>query len=92
MSGPPSARHRDRKKKGFGIPIAAWFKGELRNELQDELGLARMKAQGLFEPSAVQRLVSEHLSGAATTESHSGHSSSFSSGIDAGSSARIPLR
>jgi asparagine synthase (glutamine-hydrolysing) len=52
-----------RKKKGFGIPIAQWFKDELRDELQEELGVARLKAQGIFEPAEVQRLLKEHLSG-----------------------------
>jgi asparagine synthase (glutamine-hydrolysing) len=52
-----------RPKKGFGIPVASWFKGELREALQDELSAERIRAQGLFEPAEVNRLVSEHLSG-----------------------------
>jgi asparagine synthase (glutamine-hydrolysing) len=52
-----------RAKKGFGIPIAAWFKNDLREMLQDELSQDRIRRQGLFVPSEVQRLVSEHLSG-----------------------------
>jgi asparagine synthase (glutamine-hydrolysing) len=53
----------NRAKKGFGIPVAAWFKGELSDALQDELSPERIRRQGLFEPDAVNRLVSEHLSG-----------------------------
>jgi asparagine synthase (glutamine-hydrolysing) len=53
----------NRSKKGFGIPVAAWFKGELREALQDELSPERIRRQGLFEPAEVNRLVSEHLSG-----------------------------
>ena len=52
-----------RPKKGFGIPISKWFKHDLRELLQEELSEARLKAQGLFEPAEVQRLLSEHLSG-----------------------------
>jgi asparagine synthase (glutamine-hydrolysing) len=52
-----------RAKKGFGIPVATWFKGELREALQDELSPERIRHQGLFEPAEVDRLVSEHLSG-----------------------------
>jgi asparagine synthase (glutamine-hydrolysing) len=52
-----------RAKKGFGIPVAEWFKGELRDALQDELSPERIRHQGLFEPAEVDRLVSEHLSG-----------------------------
>ena len=53
----------NRSKKGFGIPVASWFKGELREALQDELSPERIRRQGLFEPAEVNRLVSEHLSG-----------------------------
>ena len=52
-----------RPKKGFGIPIGAWFKQELRDALQDELSPERISKQGLFNSLEVQRLVSEHLSG-----------------------------
>jgi asparagine synthase (glutamine-hydrolysing) len=52
-----------RAKKGFGIPVAAWIKGELREALQDELSPERIRRQGLFEPAEVNRLLSEHLSG-----------------------------
>ncbi len=52
-----------RPKKGFGIPVASWLKGELREALQDELSPERIRRQGLFEPAEVNRLVSEHLSG-----------------------------
>ena len=53
----------DRPKKGFGIPIADWLKGSLREALQDELSPGRIKEQGIFESSVVDRLVSEHMSG-----------------------------
>ena len=53
----------ERPKKGFGIPIAEWFKNELREPLQEELSEARLKAQGIFEHAEVQRLLSDHLSG-----------------------------
>ncbi|PWU23870.1 MAG: asparagine synthase (glutamine-hydrolyzing) [Candidatus Rokuibacteriota bacterium] len=53
----------DRPKKGFGIPIAEWFKTVLREPLYDELSPGRLDRQGLFEPNEVQRLLSEHMSG-----------------------------
>jgi asparagine synthase (glutamine-hydrolysing) len=53
----------ERGKKGFGIPVAQWFRGELREALQDELSPTRLRDQGIFEPAEVQRLVSEHLNG-----------------------------
>ena len=53
----------NRRKKGFGIPIAEWFKRDLREALQDELSEARLRAQAIFEPAEVQRLLKDHLSG-----------------------------
>jgi len=55
----------DRPKKGFGIPIAEWFKDELREALLDELSAERLGRQGLFNAVEVQKLVSEHLTGKA---------------------------
>jgi asparagine synthase (glutamine-hydrolysing) len=52
-----------RKKKGFGIPIAAWFRGPLREEMQRALSPQRLKRQGIFRPQAVRRYVREHLEG-----------------------------
>ena len=52
-----------RAKKGFGVPVAEWFKNELRDALQDELAQTRLTEQGIFEPAEVQRLISEHLTG-----------------------------
>jgi asparagine synthase (glutamine-hydrolysing) len=52
-----------RKKKGFGVPVAEWLKGDLREPVLDELSTARVRAQGIFDASEVQRLVSEHMRG-----------------------------
>jgi asparagine synthase (glutamine-hydrolysing) len=54
-----------RAKKGFGIPVAEWLKGELRDAVTDELSPERLRAQGIFEPAEVHRLVTEHLTGRA---------------------------
>jgi asparagine synthase (glutamine-hydrolysing) len=52
-----------RPKKGFGIPVAEWLKGELREALEDELSPERLERQGIFVPSEVRRLVTEHMAG-----------------------------
>src|SRR5205823_200291 len=52
-----------RPKKGFGIPVAEWLRGELREPMQEELSAARLKEQGIFRPAEVQRLIAEHLHG-----------------------------
>jgi asparagine synthase (glutamine-hydrolysing) len=52
-----------RAKKGFGIPIAEWFKHELREPLLEELAPDRIRQQGIFEPATIQSLISEHMTG-----------------------------
>jgi asparagine synthase (glutamine-hydrolysing) len=52
-----------RAKKGFGIPVAEWFKTDLREHLLDELSPARLDRQGLFDAAEVTALLREHLSG-----------------------------
>jgi asparagine synthase (glutamine-hydrolysing) len=58
---PPSVL--GRKKKGFGIPLAKWFKRELRPLLEEMLEEKRIRRQGLFRHEAVRRLLEEHFSG-----------------------------
>ena len=49
------------KKRGFNVPMPAWLAGELREFMQDTLSPARLRVQGIFEPSAVERLMHEHV-------------------------------
>jgi asparagine synthase (glutamine-hydrolysing) len=50
-----------RGKAGFGVPLAAWFRGELRELAHDVLLVDR----GWFERAAVERLLADHESGRA---------------------------
>src|SRR5256885_5752202 len=43
----------NRPKKGFGIPVAHWFRGPLRDQLLTVLGPERLRREGLFDPAAV---------------------------------------
>ena len=52
----------DRKKHGFAIPISEWLRGPLLPKLREAIDPAFLERQGLFDPSAVSRLVAEHLS------------------------------
>jgi asparagine synthase (glutamine-hydrolysing) len=52
-----------RPKQGFAVPIAAWFRGELRELLADHVLSARFQARSLFRPAEVQRLVDDHQRG-----------------------------
>ena len=49
-----------KKKRGFGCPVGAWFRTDLRPLLLDTLGPAALKRQGLLDPATVARLVDEH--------------------------------
>ncbi len=53
----------NRRKKGFGIPIAHWFRGPLREQMQSVLAPDRLRREGLFSPEAVDKLVAEHTAG-----------------------------
>jgi asparagine synthase (glutamine-hydrolysing) len=54
-----------RGKTGFGVPIARWFREELRTLAGDVLLGETARARGLFRPGAVARLLDEHVSGRA---------------------------
>ncbi len=53
----------NRPKKGFGVPLGKWFRGELREELRSVLSEERIRQGGLFRPDYVARLVEDHVSG-----------------------------
>lgn len=52
-----------RPKSGFGAPLRRWMRRELRPLLGDLLSVDSLKRRGLFEPSAVQRLIAQNDSG-----------------------------
>jgi len=55
----------ERPKKGFGMPVAKWVKGELRPFVRDVFSKERLERRGLFNPDWVQRLLDEHEQGLA---------------------------
>src|SRR5204862_6289765 len=52
-----------RPKMGYRYPEAGWFRVELHELLADVLSAPRLRAQGIFQPEAVTRLVDEHQKG-----------------------------
>ena len=52
-----------RKKQGFGVPLADWFRGPLRELVVDTLQSPRSRQRGYLEPWFVDRLIAEHLTG-----------------------------
>ena len=51
----------DRPKKGFGVPLDAWMKGPLREELETVSDPAFVKSQGLFADQKVSAMVASFL-------------------------------
>lgn len=58
---PPQARNR--RKMGFGVPVAEWLRRELRPMLEDLLLSPRAASRGLFDPEAVRALAERHWAG-----------------------------
>jgi asparagine synthase (glutamine-hydrolysing) len=51
----------DRPKHGFGVPLADWLRGELRQLPATVLLDRRALDRGMFRRSAVEKLISDHL-------------------------------
>ena len=52
-----------RKKKGFGVPVSEWLKGDLKPPLLELLSKKKLLRQGIFSPDYVQKIIGEHMSG-----------------------------
>src|SRR5260370_19903030 len=50
-------------KKGFGVPLARWFRTSLRDFLQDHLTSRRFLDRGIVSPEFLAYLLDEHTSG-----------------------------
>jgi len=51
----------NRPKKGFGVPIAKWVRGPLKELFQDSLSYHRIKQEGFLNPEFVTALLQDHL-------------------------------
>ena len=50
-----------RKKKGFGVPLAQWLAGDLREFMLDYLSQERIQRQGIFHYPYIKQLIDEQL-------------------------------
>jgi asparagine synthase (glutamine-hydrolysing) len=57
---PPQVRNR--RKRGFGLPLARWFRSDMRGYVESQLlrGSARIRSH--LDPIVVDRMVAEHMS------------------------------
>lgn len=53
----------NRPKQGFVVPIAAWFKGDMRDYVQDVLCSPIAAQRGYFRPERVRQLIDDHQRG-----------------------------
>jgi asparagine synthase (glutamine-hydrolysing) len=54
-----------RGKSGFGVPLAAWFRDELRPLAHELLLDERARSRGFFRAEAVRELLDDHVAGRA---------------------------
>lgn len=52
-----------RRKMGFSIPLARWFRGPLREQVRSTLTGERLADGGIFRPERLRKLVDQHESG-----------------------------
>ncbi|QOV89986.1 asparagine synthase (glutamine-hydrolyzing) [Humisphaera borealis] len=57
-----------RRKAGFAVPLAAWFRGPLRSLLNDVLLDTAGRSRGWVNANVVEQLIAEHMKG----RNHSG--------------------
>jgi len=50
----------NRKKRGFGAPVGAWFRNQLQPLIQDCLNREQVVKRGFFEPDAIRRIICNH--------------------------------
>lgn len=52
-----------RRKMGFGVPVASWFRSSLKDFLRDALLSETAQKRGLFHTERVRHLIDEHIAG-----------------------------
>lgn len=53
----------NRPKMGFGIPLAEWLRGPMRDWAENLLNEAKLQSEGFFETGTIRRIWREHLAG-----------------------------
>jgi asparagine synthase (glutamine-hydrolysing) len=54
---------RDRGKQGFGLPLAAWLRGDLLSLVREVFADRRTRQRGVLDPKGLDRILESHLKG-----------------------------
>jgi asparagine synthase (glutamine-hydrolysing) len=65
---PPALLHQP--KRGFGVPLAAWFRGPMRSFLFDHLTSRQFLERGMVSPKFIGQLLDEHDRGRRNNHHH----------------------
>ena len=52
-----------RPKRGFGTPMGSWLRTDLREMVEDLLGEARLRREGIFDAATVRTFLAAHAKG-----------------------------
>jgi len=52
-----------RPKMGFGVPLASWFRGPLKQRVRDRLLGSALRDTGFFNERSIEQVVAQHQSG-----------------------------
>jgi len=63
MSDTLPAQILDQSKRGFNVPLAAWFRGDLKDFALDVLTSPEARSRGFLDTAAIESLVREHYRG-----------------------------
>lgn len=82
----------ERPKQGFGVPIAHWLRGPLRDWAEALLDEGRLRDQGILEPRPIRKKWAEHISGETRWEYRLWTVLMFQAWMDAYASVGLPTR
>lgn len=73
----------ERPKRGFGIPLGAWLRKELRPWAEELLDERRLREDGFLDPVPIRRMWEEHTSGKFDRQAYLWNVLSFQSWVQA---------